>query len=191
MAPRATPRTLKRQTAKKVAQYLVNGSAALEDSLTNSKPWYASKTLWVNLLALLALLVQSYTGFVVDGEIQAALLVVVNLVLRAMTGKPIAARDKATMKKAAVGGGAATLLVLVGMLLGGCATLSALLQPDEPRVCDKAELLLDNGATTGTTRMSITCDGQSVLKLDASGLLLSGQMSIDGPVDPDQFEVGE
>jgi low temperature requirement protein LtrA len=49
------------------------------------KKWYASKTLWVNLLSVIALVVQTQTGFIVDAEAQVALLGVINLVLRAVT----------------------------------------------------------------------------------------------------------
>jgi len=49
------------------------------------KSWYKSKTMWANTLAAGALWVQSSTGFVVDPEAQAGILVVLNLVLRAVT----------------------------------------------------------------------------------------------------------
>lgn len=51
-----------------------------------SKSWWSSKTLWVNAIAMLALAVQSFgTGFVIAPEQQAALLVVINLILRVLT----------------------------------------------------------------------------------------------------------
>ena len=49
------------------------------------KKWYESKTLWVNLLSVIALVVQTQVGFVIDAEAQMALLGVINLVLRAVT----------------------------------------------------------------------------------------------------------
>jgi len=54
-----------------------------------AKKWYRSKTIWVNLIAAGAMIVQSQTGFVISPEEQAAILAVVNLVLRAVTGEPI------------------------------------------------------------------------------------------------------
>ena len=52
----------------------------------DSKPWYTSKTLWVNAIAFAALLVQSFgTGFVIDAEHQIGILAVINLVLRLVT----------------------------------------------------------------------------------------------------------
>ena len=49
------------------------------------KPWYQSRTLWVNLIVIIAILVQSQTSFVIEPEAQAALVVVINLILRAIT----------------------------------------------------------------------------------------------------------
>lgn len=54
-----------------------------------SKKPYLSKTLWVNLIALVALLAQSLWGFVVDAETQVALLALVNVVLRIVTKEPL------------------------------------------------------------------------------------------------------
>lgn len=48
-----------------------------------------SKTLWVNLLAVIAMLVQGQTGFVLDPEAQIAILGVINLVLRIVTKEPL------------------------------------------------------------------------------------------------------
>lgn len=48
-----------------------------------------SKTLWVNLIAVLAVLIQSQTGVMVDAETQMAILAVVNLVLRVATKEPV------------------------------------------------------------------------------------------------------
>lgn len=75
----------------------------------NAKAWYRSKTLWVNAIAMLALGVQSHTGFLIDAEAQVALLGVVNLVLRIFTGQPIAAGD-------AKGGAGRRVLVVLWIL---------------------------------------------------------------------------
>lgn len=52
-----------------------------------TKPWYTSKTVWVNAIALGAALSGASTGFAVSGEEAGALLAVVNLVLRVTTNK--------------------------------------------------------------------------------------------------------
>lgn len=160
-------RALRRQVAKKTAEYLVNGSVALEDELTGAKAWWVSKTLWVNLLALLALFIQRYTGFIVDGELQAAVLVVINLVLRLVTSKPIAARDQAVARKAAAGA-ALGLVVAVALLLTSCASTFT---------CTAASLELSNGAYPGDTHLEVSCDGNPVLQLEARGLSLGGPVS--------------
>lgn len=53
------------------------------------KEFWQSKTFWVNLIALIAIVVQSYTSFVIDATAQASILVFVNLILRAFTEEEI------------------------------------------------------------------------------------------------------
>jgi len=48
-----------------------------------------SKTFWVNTIAAVAMLVQSYTGFVIEPEMQIAILAVINMILRMITKEPI------------------------------------------------------------------------------------------------------
>jgi len=57
------------------------------------KAWWRSKTLWVNVIGGLALLAQSQWGFVIDGEIQAAILAIVNLALRLITNEAVGLKD--------------------------------------------------------------------------------------------------
>lgn len=50
------------------------------------KKWYTSKTMWVNIIATGAIIAQVTTGkVVIDAEAQAAILAVINLVLRMIT----------------------------------------------------------------------------------------------------------
>ena len=53
------------------------------------KSWWKSKTLWVNVLALIGLGVQSQTGFAIDPALQGGILGVVNVILRALTGESL------------------------------------------------------------------------------------------------------
>lgn len=53
------------------------------------KKWYVSKTLWVNLIATVVIVVQSYTGFVVDPVLQGYALTAINLILRFVTKEEI------------------------------------------------------------------------------------------------------
>lgn len=45
---------------------------------------------WVNFIALVALIIQTSNGFVVNPELQAAALTVVNLILRTITKEGLA-----------------------------------------------------------------------------------------------------
>ena len=54
-----------------------------------TKKWYASKTLWINLLFIIFLIVQSYTGYVVEPELEGAILVILNVILRLVTKEEI------------------------------------------------------------------------------------------------------
>jgi len=58
-----------------------------------SKHWYASKTLWVNFLAIVAIILNSQFGIELDVEVQAVLatsiLAIINIVLRFVTSQPI------------------------------------------------------------------------------------------------------
>lgn len=52
--------------------------------------WYASKTLWTNAIALIAMIVQGVTGKVIISlELQATILAVINMLLRLITKSPV------------------------------------------------------------------------------------------------------
>jgi len=53
--------------------------------MEQSKKWYMSKTIWINLIALGAMIMQTQTGFIVTPEVQAMGLTLVNLAIRAVT----------------------------------------------------------------------------------------------------------
>ena len=55
----------------------------------NGKAFYLSKTFWVNLIALIAIVLQSKFGYVSSPENQMAILGVINVILRIVTKKPI------------------------------------------------------------------------------------------------------
>ena len=57
--------------------------------MENSKQWYSSKALWVNVIAIVAILAQKYTGYVLEPATQVLILGVVNGILRMITGKPV------------------------------------------------------------------------------------------------------
>ena len=55
-----------------------------------TKPFWVSKTLWINLLAIIAIIAQGVTGNeVINAEAQVGILALINLVLRLVTKEPI------------------------------------------------------------------------------------------------------
>lgn len=53
------------------------------------KKWYLSKTIWINIISLAALMLQSQISFELTSEETAGILVVINLILRAITKEPL------------------------------------------------------------------------------------------------------
>lgn len=53
--------------------------------MEQSKKWYLSKTVWINVIALAGFVVQTQTGFLLTPEVQAMALTLVNLAVRAVT----------------------------------------------------------------------------------------------------------
>ncbi|AJF07778.1 hypothetical protein [Geoalkalibacter subterraneus] len=62
--------------------------------MATGKKIYLSKTFWTNVVALLAMVLQSFTGFVIDPETQVSLLAAINVALRLMTKEPVTWGDK-------------------------------------------------------------------------------------------------
>ena len=54
-----------------------------------AKSWYTSKTLWINVVAILAIAVQGTTSFVIDATLQLELLAAINVALRLITNEPV------------------------------------------------------------------------------------------------------
>jgi hypothetical protein len=51
----------------------------------DSKAIYLSKTFWVNIIAMAAMVIQTQTGFVIDAEAQAAIWGFANIIIRFFT----------------------------------------------------------------------------------------------------------
>jgi len=47
-----------------------------------TKIWYKSRTLWVNFIALFAMILQMQFGFILDAETQGAIIILLNVFLR-------------------------------------------------------------------------------------------------------------
>jgi len=54
-----------------------------------TKAWYTSKTLWVNLIAIGTLLGSQFTEFDIPPEISVGILAAINVILRVATKKPV------------------------------------------------------------------------------------------------------
>lgn len=53
------------------------------------KKWYASKTLIINFIMLVAMFASEYTGVEIPAELQGSVMVIVNWILRMVTNEPI------------------------------------------------------------------------------------------------------
>ena len=49
------------------------------------KKWYLSKTFWVNIIAIIAIIAQQQFGHPINADVQIYLLSAINLVLRTLT----------------------------------------------------------------------------------------------------------
>lgn len=54
-----------------------------------TKKWYTSKTFWGNLIAAAGIVLSQQFGFELTAEEGAAILVLINLLLRAITKQPL------------------------------------------------------------------------------------------------------
>lgn len=63
--------------------------AVVAEVVATGKKWYTSKTLWVNVVSFLAILVQMKLGFVIDPSSQALALTLLNGLLRKITKEAI------------------------------------------------------------------------------------------------------
>lgn len=53
------------------------------------KKWYTSKTIWVNIIAAISSLVASQFGYTITVELQAGILMGINIILRIITKESI------------------------------------------------------------------------------------------------------
>lgn len=85
--------------------------------MNESKEWWKSKTVWINLISVVAMMVQSHTGFVIPPEGQIAILGVINLILRSVTRTTLDWRNDTDHIAPLL-----IMAVLLSMLMAGCAT---------------------------------------------------------------------
>ena len=174
----------------------------------NSKIWWKSKTVWLNLIGVAALLIQNYNGFIIDPELQAAALGAINLVLRLITrqsldwSKPGDDDRPHLMPPTSPSGSAGYVRrnLIIGMcgliviitcfiMLSGCATTSPATPKtnDSPQVLAGKSLLAVKGTiTTAATTTDALCKA-GTLKPDicsqARDAYLQARPAYDAAVD--------
>ena len=68
--------------------------------METGKKFWTSKTLWVNIVAIIAMIVQLYKqDFILTPEIQFSILAVINIILRLITKEEIVWDDTEPRKK--------------------------------------------------------------------------------------------
>lgn len=72
-----------------INQTLANVATDVIISNQLGKKWYTSKTLWVNLIASCSIGLQMKYGFIIDANMQALGLSIVNIILRKITKEAI------------------------------------------------------------------------------------------------------
>lgn len=142
------------------------------------KNWYLSKTLWLNAIAAIALLIQTRYGFIIDAEIQAALLTLINAGLRIITKEPLnwqipSAADELPPSPPAAG--FINLRCLVELFLIGL-TVAVL-----------AACATTNPATPTTRDTPIQVAGKSLLAV--KGTIVSAAQATDGLCRAQQLSV--
>ena len=68
---------------------IVVKTKTIKEEIKMDKKWYVSKTVWLNVLATIGIVVQSYSGFVIEPVLQGYILTGLNLVLRFVTKEKI------------------------------------------------------------------------------------------------------
>jgi hypothetical protein len=132
------------------------------------KTWYTSKTLWLNIIAVIALLLQTQYGFVLDPEAQAGALAIINLILRLVTGAPLVWNAAPADQPPADGGFIRLPLLfllcvfaLVITLTGGCASTAPTAPPianDSPQViAGKSLLAVKSSIVAAATATAALC----------------------------------
>ena len=61
-------------------------------TLNEKKPWWKSKTIWINLIALVSFTLAEAAGFKIPVQAEAALLSIVNIIMRTITGSGLTLR---------------------------------------------------------------------------------------------------
>jgi hypothetical protein len=85
------PNTTKRTKKSEKPMPLVEEPVQVEEVVQENpvKSIFLSKTIWLNLLAIVALVLQKKFGFVIDEALQIEILGFINIALRMITKEPV------------------------------------------------------------------------------------------------------
>lgn len=122
----------------------------------NDKPWYASKTIWGNLVGAIATVIASATGFDIPPDAIAGGFAILNVILRAVT-------------KGAVTLSAVALFLSLPIVGGGCSTVRGFIG-DNPLIvsgatavaCRQAACRMDNDFDRSTLANQLSACGEIV-----------------------------
>jgi len=120
-----------------------------------AKPIWLSKTLWVNVVSIIALVVQTYAGFVIDPEKQVVVLGLINGILRFITKAPV---EWTTTGKGGSAAGLGVIALAIVLSLPGCATVET-----PQSLAAKSLLTTRQGVIAAATTVDGLCS-QGVLK---------------------------
>lgn len=148
--------------------------------MQQAKPIWQSKTLWINLIAIIALVLQTYTSFIIDPDKQIVILGVINTLLRFITKVPIewgGSSDQAGFITISVSFLITVSLLFSLLLFAGCATTGTPVAQDSPQVIAGKSLLAvkstivtaaqatDGLCKVGTLKPNICAQAKAAYKL--------------------------
>lgn len=134
--------------------------------MQEAKLIWQSKTFWLNLIAIVALVLQTYTGFIIDPEKQVVILGIVNTILRFITKTPINWGGVAEGQQGFASIRfllAVVMAIALMMLVSGCAT-GVTAKRETPQSIAAKTLLSSHQAVKGT---AVTVDelcSQGIMK---------------------------
>lgn len=118
-----------------------------------AKSVWLSKIFWVNNIATIAMVVQHYTGYVIDPAAQVLILATINMVLRFITKQPVTWTSGSQEGRARLPLLAFLTLLLTACLFAGCATTET-----PQSVAAKSLLSARQGVIAAATTVDALCD---------------------------------
>ncbi|MRR33171.1 hypothetical protein EG829_00525 [bacterium] len=126
-----------------------------------AKSVWLSKIFWVNTIATIAMLVQYYTGYVIDPATQVLILATVNTILRFVTKQPVSWTSGNESGRARLPFLAFLALLLTACLYAGCATTET-----PQSIAAKSLLSSRQGVIAAATTVDALCSQGIIGKAD-------------------------